>query len=130
MYSKTDFNLEQHGIIHDMYDVTRKCPMNCVVDYFISKVIVFYQKHLSAHNWGHDNGLVYGKTQGSMLSRRRNNSDDICVLYKCNVIIFSVLNAAIYTDVTNLPNTIWERIWEKGPIGNFFTNSIPEKLPL
>ena len=23
----------------------------------------------------------------------------------------------------------WERIWEKGPIGNFFTNSIPEKLP-
>ena len=24
---------------------------------------------------------------------------------------------------------IWERIWEKGPIGNFFTNSIPEKLP-
>ena len=25
--------------------------------------------------------------------------------------------------------TKWERIWEKGPIGNFFTNSIPEKLP-
>ena len=25
--------------------------------------------------------------------------------------------------------TIWERIWEKGPIGNFFTSSIPEKLP-
>ena len=24
---------------------------------------------------------------------------------------------------------IWERIWEKGPIGNFFTNSIAEKLP-
>ena len=24
---------------------------------------------------------------------------------------------------------IWERIWEKGPIGNFFTNSIPEKIP-
>ena len=24
---------------------------------------------------------------------------------------------------------IWERIWEKGPIGIFFTNSIPEKLP-
>ena len=24
---------------------------------------------------------------------------------------------------------IWEGIWEKGPIGNFFTNSIPEKLP-
>ena len=23
---------------------------------------------------------------------------------------------------------IWERIWEKGPIGNFFTNSIPEKI--
>ena len=22
-----------------------------------------------------------------------------------------------------------ERIWEKGPIGIFFTNSIPEKLP-
>ena len=24
---------------------------------------------------------------------------------------------------------IWEHIWEKGPIGNLFTNSIPEKLP-
>ena len=24
---------------------------------------------------------------------------------------------------------IWERIWEKGPIGNVFTNSIAEKLP-
>ena len=23
----------------------------------------------------------------------------------------------------------WERIWENGPIGNVFTNSIAEKLP-
>ena len=24
---------------------------------------------------------------------------------------------------------IWERIWEKGPIGNVFTNLVAEKLP-
>ena len=33
----------------------------------------------------------------------------------------------VYGDHKNV--AIWERIWEKGPIGNFFTNSIPEKLP-
>ena len=47
IYSYSDFNLEQHEIIHDMYDVTCNCPMNCVMDYFINKVIIFYQKHLS-----------------------------------------------------------------------------------
>ena len=68
--------------------------------------------------------LVFILNQNAFLNIMTNLTISLPFMDIRHTLLFSLINRLRFKF-----NFIWERIWEKGPIGNFFTNSIPEKIP-
>ena len=50
-------------------------------------------------------------------------------VYLCVLLTIPVILTDFVLHGCTMKVIIWEHIWEKGPIGNIFTNSNPEKVP-